>query len=129
MKLFVLFFTLCALPIVSLAQNEFNFCGHTKSISYAELKKCPRLTMGNDSIYKVASIVVSYHLNDQDHTDILSGGVIKQEMIATFERHKVKNFTIELVRARTKGFDQPLVVKMNPITIELTPIILLPPNK
>lgn len=120
MKLFLLLFALCTLPFVSLAQNEFNFCGHTKSISYAELRKCPRLAMGNDSVYKVASIVISYELNGEDHTDILSGGIIKQEIIDTFERHRIKNFTIKLVRARAKGFEHPLVVKMFDVTFELT---------
>ncbi len=121
MKLFALLFTFCTLPFLSLAQNEFNFCGHTKSISYAELKKCPRLAMGNDSVYKVASIVIRYELNGEDHTDILSGGIIKHEIIATFERHRLKTFTITGVRARAAGSDKSLVVKTNPIVFELKP--------
>lgn len=129
MKLFVVLFTFCTLSFVSLAQSEFNFCGHTKSISYAELRKCPRLALGNDSTAKVALVKISYHLYGQDYSDVYVNGIIKKETIDTFERHKVKNFTIEYARARVKGFEHPLVVKMEPVTIELTPTILLPPNK
>ncbi|MBP6303934.1 MAG: hypothetical protein KBB37_13780 [Bacteroidia bacterium] len=128
MKLFVLLFTFCTLPFLSLAQNEFNFCGHTKSISYAELKKCPRLAIGNDSIYKITFFTISYHLYGLDYSEVHTNGIIKQETIATFERHKVKSFTIENARVNAKGFDTNYV-KMKRVTIELTPTILIPLNK
>jgi hypothetical protein len=76
----------------------------------------------------ITFFTISYHLYGLDYSEVHTNGIIKEETIATFERHKVKSFTIENARVNAKGFDTNYV-KMKRVTIELTPTILIPLNK
>ncbi|MFA7380502.1 MAG: hypothetical protein WC150_08580 [Bacteroidia bacterium] len=120
MKLFLLLF--CFLPVVTLAQKpfNFNFCGHSKSLSITELKQCPRLVLDNDSVVKISSMFLRYELDGEDHTEMLPDGLIKQNIIATFERHRIKSFTIFMLRGRATGADKAYPFKTGEVTFELT---------